>query len=123
MKNRILTSIVLSIAAFCLWAEDPSVVIPTPKDTNYALYPAPTGVFLRLDTRDGTIIGIVPNNPKKSRMLNPNPLASDNKAGRFTLYPTEYGWDWILFDTTTGETWLLKWSAKHDILTKINLEI
>lgn len=123
MKKRILISIVLSIITFGLWAEDISVVIPTTKDTNYVLYPVSTGVFLRLDTRDGTIIGIAPTKPEKSRILNSNPLASDNKTGRFQLYPTENSWEWILFDTTTGEVWLLRWSAKKDILTKINIEI
>ena len=123
MKKRILISIVLSIITFCLWAEDISVVIPTTKDTNYVLYPVSTGVFLRLDTRDGTIIGIAPAKPEKSRILNSNPLASDNKTGRFQLYPTENSWEWILFDTTTGEVWLLRWSAKKDVLTKINIEI
>ena len=123
MKKRILISIVLSIITFGLWAEDISVVIPTTKDTNYVLYPVSTGVFLRLDTRDGTIIGIAPTNPEKNRILNSNPLASDNKTGRFQLYPTENSWEWILFDTTTGEVWLLRWSAKKDVLTKINIEI
>lgn len=123
MKNRILISIVLSIITFRLWAEDINVVIPTTNDTNYVLYPVSTGVFLRLDTRDGTIIGIAPTKPEKSRILNSNPLASDNKTGRFQLYPTENSWEWILFDTTTGEVWLLRWSAKKDILTKINIEI
>ena len=123
MKKRILISIVLSIITFCLWAEDISVVIPTTKDTNYVLYPVSTGVFLRLDTRDGTILGIAPTKPEKSRILNSNPLASDNKTGRFQLYPTENSWEWILFDTTTGEVWLLRWSAKKDVLTKINIEI
>lgn len=123
MKKRILISIVLSIITFGLWAEDISVVIPTTNDTNYVLYPVSTGVFLRLDTRDGTIIGIAPTKPEKSRILNSNPLASDNKTGRFQLYPTENSWEWILFDTTTGEVWLLRWSAKKDVLTKINIEI
>lgn len=123
MKKRILISIVLSIITFCLWAEDINVVIPTTNDTNYVLYPVSTGVFLRLDTRDGTIIGIAPTKPEKSRILNSNPLASDNKTGRFQLYPTENSWEWILFDTTTGEVWLLRWSAKKDVLTKINIEI
>lgn len=123
MKKRILISIVLSIITFCLWAEDISVVIPTTNDTNYVLYPVSTGVFLRLDTRDGTIIGIAPTKPEKSRILNSNPLASDNKTGRFQLYPTENSWEWILFDTTTVEVWLLRWSAKKDVLTKINIEI
>ena len=120
--RRTLTLIVLSIVAFCLWAEDVRVVIPISEDTNYALYPVSTGIFLRLDTRDGTIIGIAPTNPKKSRILNSHPLASDNKTGRFELYPTDNSWEWILFDSTTGDVWLLKWSADNDILTKIDFK-
>ena len=67
MKKRILISIVLSIITFRLWAEDINVVIPTTNDTNYVLYPVSTGVFLRLDTRDGTIIGIAPTKPEKKQ--------------------------------------------------------
>lgn len=121
--RRAIVLVVLSIVTFCLWADDVRVVIPTPKDTNYALYPVSTGVFLRLDTRDGTIIGIAPTNPERSRSINSTPLASDNKTGRFELYPTENSWEWILFDSTMGEVWLLRWSAKNNILTKINTEI
>lgn len=121
--KRITISILLSVVAFCLWAEDARVVIPTPKDTYYVLYPATSGVFLRLDTRDGTITGIVPTNPEKSKPLNSNPLASDNKPGRFELYPTDSSWEWLLFDTVTGDIWLLKWSVRNDILTKINVTI
>lgn len=121
--KRIFISILLSVITFCLWAEDAKVVIPTTKDTNYALYPASTGVFLHLDTRDGTITAVVPTNPQKNRILNSQPLASDNKTGRFELYPTDNSWEWILFDTTTGNIWLLKWGARNDILTKINIGI
>lgn len=120
--RRTIISIVLFIVTFCLGAEDIRVVIPTSKDTNYALYPVSTGVFLRLDTRDGTIIGIAPANPEKSRILNSHPLASDNQTGRFELYPTESNWEWILFDSITGDVWLLKWSANNDILTKIDFK-
>ena len=69
--------------------DDVKVVIPTNKSANYALYPAITGVVLRLDTRDGTIQGIVPSNPKKNRVINAEPLAQDNKPGRFELYPDD----------------------------------
>lgn len=121
IMKRITISILLSVITFCLWAEDVRVVISTPKDTNYVLYPASTGVFLRLDTRDGTITGIVPTNPEKNRILNKDPLASDNKPGRFELYPTDNSWEWLLFDTFTGDIRLLRWSSKNDILTKINV--
>ena len=101
-------------------ADDTNVVIPTARGTNYALYPATTGVFLRLDTRDGTMQAIVPSNPKKNRMLNSEPLAHDNRSGRFELYPGVNGlWEWLLFDTVTGDIWLLRWDAKKNILSKL----
>lgn len=77
-----------------------------------------TGVYLRLDTKDGSIISNVPSKPKTNRILNSQPLAKDNKAGRFQLYPTDNICDWLLFDSTTGDFGLLKWSDKKDILIK-----
>lgn len=99
--------------------DDVNVVIPTSKNTNYTLYPAITGVFLKLDTRDGTIQAIVPSNPKKNRMINAEPLALDKKPGRFELYPTDNRWVWILFDSETGNMWNVNWSAKSDVLSRI----
>lgn len=114
----LLTICCLSFAA--IHAEDDvKVVVPTSKSTNYALYPAITGVFLRLDTRDGTIQGIVPSNPKKNRVINAEPLAPDNKPGRFELHPTDSSWVWVLFDSETGNMWNVDWSAKSDVLSKI----
>ena len=99
--------------------DDVNVVIPTSKNTNYTLYPAITGVFLKLDTRDGTIQAIVPSNPKKNRMINAEPLALDKKPGRFELYPTDNSWVWLLFDSETGKMWKVNWSAKSNVLSRI----
>ena len=99
--------------------DDVKVVISTSKSTNYVLYPAITGVFLRLDTRDGTIQAIVPSNPKKNRVLNAEPLALDKKPGRFEMYPTDSSWVWVLFDSETGNMWTVNWRAKSDVLSKI----
>ena len=99
--------------------DDVKVVISTSKSTNYVLYPAITGVFLRLDTRDGTIQAIVPSNPKKNRVLNAEPLALDKKPGRFEMYPTDSSWVWVLFDSETGNMWNVKWRTKSDVLSKI----
>ena len=114
----LLTMFCLSFAA--IHAEDDvKVVVPTSKSTNYALYPAITGVFLRLDTRDGTIQAIVPSNPKKNRVLNAQPLALDKKPGRFELYPTYNSWVWVLFDTETGNMWNVNWNAKSNVFSRI----
>ena len=120
--KRLIYLLLLFIFTFsAMHAENVKVVIPTNKSTNYALYPAETGVFLRLDTRDGTIQAIVPSDSKKNRVLNSQPLVSDNKPGRFELYHTDNIWEWLLFDTETGEMWILKWSAKQNILSKLSI--
>lgn len=120
MKKLIILLTMCCLSYTAIYAEDDvKVVIPTSKSANYALYPAITGVFLRLDTRDGTILAVVPSNAKKNRVLNSQPLATNNKPGRFELYPTDSSWIWILFDSETGEMWNLKWSDKSNQLSKI----
>ena len=84
MKKLIVLLTICCLSFAAIHAEDDvKVVVPTSKSTNYALYPTITGVFLRLDTRDGTIQGIVPSNPKKNLVINAEPLALDKKPGRF----------------------------------------
>ncbi|MDE7465873.1 MAG: hypothetical protein K2M59_05535 [Muribaculaceae bacterium] len=120
--TRLIYLLLLFIFSFSvIHAENVRVIIPTNKSTNYALYSAETGVFLRLDTRDGTIQAIVPSNSKKNRVLNSQPLVSNNDSGRFELYPTDNIWEWLLFDNVTGEMWTLKWSSRHNILSKISI--
>ena len=119
MKKFIGLFLLTIISFSAVHAENVNMLVPAAKSVNYALYPAATGVFLQLDTRDGTIQAIVPSDIRKNRVLNSQPLVSDNTPGRFELYPTDDIWKWLLFDTTTGEMWILEWAAKHNILSKI----
>ena len=120
MKRFIILVTICCLSFAAIYAEDDvKVVIPTNKSTNYALYPVITGIVLRLDTRDGTILAVVPSNPKKNRVLNAEPLALDKTPGRFELYPTDSSWVWLLFDIETGEMWNLKWSDKSNQLSKV----
>ena len=120
MKRFIVLVTICCLSFAAIYAEDDvKVVIPTNKSTNYALYPVITGVVLRLDTRDGTILAVVPSNPKKNRVLNAEPLALDKTPGRFELYPTDSSWVWLLFDTETGDMWQLRWSDKSNQLSKV----
>lgn len=120
--NRLIVFMIMTFIFSAVYAEETKVIIPTTKNTNYAIYPASTGVFLRLDTRDGTIQGIVPSDPKKNRALNSQPLALDKKPGRFELYPTDGYYEWLLLDTDTGDMWLLDWRAKGNKLSKIPVQ-
>lgn len=120
MRRLIILLAMCCLSFAAIYAEDDvKVVVPTNKSANYALYPAITGVFLRLDTRDGIILAVVPLNPQKNRILNSQPLATNNKPGRFELYPTDSSWVWVLFDSETGDMWQLRWSKKKNTLSKI----
>lgn len=113
----IIATIVLSFSA--LHAEDERIIIHPVKSTNYALYYATDWVCLRLDTRDGTLQAIELCNPKKNRILNSQPLATEGKPGRFELQPTHNPSYWILFDTENGDMWDLSWRNKKNPLMKI----
>ena len=120
--NRLIVFMIMTFIFSAVYAEETKVIISTTKNTNYTIYPASTGVFLRLDTRDGTIQGIVPSDPKKNRVLNSQPLALDKKPGRFELYPTDSYDEWLLLDTDIGDMWLLDWRAKGNKLSKIPVQ-
>lgn len=120
MKRLIILLTLCCLSYAAAYAQDEvKVVIPTTKCANYALYPASTGVFLKLDTRDGTILAVVPSYVKRNRVLNAQPLAENAKPGRFELYPTDNSLVWLLFDTETGDMWNLKWSDKDNPLSKL----
>ena len=122
MKRLIVLLTMCCLFYTAIYAEDDvKVVIPTNKSANYALYPAITGVFLRLDTRDGTILAVVPSDAKKNRVLNSQPLTTNNKPGRFELYPPDSSWVWVLFDSETGDMSQLRWSDKKNTLSNISV--
>ena len=121
MKKLLLTLTVI-LSSLAIQADNIEVEMTIPHETNYALYPVETGVFLRLDTRSGIVVAVTPSTPNKSRLLTSVPLANDsNKPGRFVIYPTDNIWEVLIFDTTTGDMWLLKWSEKINNLKKVQI--
>lgn len=123
--NRLVIFLLLALSAVCSMKADyvNGVVVPVTTNSNYAFYPVYTGVFLRLDTRDGKIDAIVPAKPSKNRILTSAMISSPDSAGRFELYPTDSTWEWVLTDKSTGEMWLLRWdSKKEDKLTKVTTD-
>jgi hypothetical protein len=74
--------------------------------------------FLKLDTRSG-VITQVQYSLEGNRMefeLNPTPLvhSSEQKPGRFFLYPTENTYNFILLDQISGKCWQVQWSLKEN---------
>lgn len=89
-------------------------------NATYRLYPTTNmWTFLKLNTEDGRIWQVQYSMNDENRFetyLNVFPLATGNgkKPGRFTLYPTQNMWTFILLDTTNGATWQVQWSQDPD---------
>jgi len=84
----------------------------------YRLFPTENmWTFLQLNTRTGQIWQIqfdVQGDNRGSVILNHTPLVSSSNEinGRFTLYPTQNRWTFILLDTVDGRTWQVQWSQE-----------
>ena len=90
-------------------------------NASYRLFPTTNmWTFLKLNTEDGRIwqVQYAINNDENrfETYLNLIPLAtgSQKKPGRFTLYPTQNMWTFILLDTINGSTWQVQWSQNAD---------
>lgn len=75
--------------------------------------------FLKLNTKNGTITQVqyaINNENRGEVILNFVPLAIGENAvpGRFTLYPTENMWTFILVDQIDGRLWQVQWSQNED---------
>lgn len=75
--------------------------------------------FLKLNTKNGVIYQIQFSMSEGGRfesVLNLLPLAFGENAvnGRFTLYPTENMWTFILLDQIDGRTWQVQWSQDSE---------
>lgn len=90
------------------------------EDVVYKLFPTQNmWNFIKLDTRSGQMWQVQFGLEKKTRFvtnLNTVPLNFDNKEinGRFTLYPTQNTWNFILIDQLEGSTWQVQWSTEAD---------
>lgn len=75
--------------------------------------------LLRLDTRDGRIWQLQwgDKDHRFVEPLNPDPLATAGKAGRFTLYPTSNIYTFILLDQDTGDSWHVQWGKSSERFT------
>ena len=76
-------------------------------------------MFLLLDTRTGQISQVQWSTEAGSRgagPLNPKPLVEGRKPGRFTLYPTQNIYTFLLLDQDTGNTWQVQWGRNPLVL-------
>ncbi len=78
-----------------------------------------TWTFIKLDTRNGMMWQIQWSTESDKRFatsLNLLPLVAkgNEKDNRFTLYPTQNIYNFILVDQIDGRTWQVQWSIDPD---------
>ena len=111
MKKSILTLVFVFSAQFLI-AQSNEI----PEPANFKLYPTENMYnFLKLDTRDGTIILVQWSLEGDTRFEYPLSLIplvaeSERSPNRFALYATQNSWTFILLDQKSGSTWQVQWS-------------
>jgi hypothetical protein len=86
---------------------------------NFRLFPTTNmWIFIKLDTRNGLLWQVQYSLNPENRMvtyLNLDRLASVNEElkDRFTLYPTQNMYNFILLDQVNGKTWQVQWSTEY----------
>ena len=124
MKNLVLF-LLLSSTSICCYAQSTSNIPPRYYVDSYAkyqLYPTENRWnFIKLDTQTGKMwmVQYTINDPKNRATfrLNDESLVLDEEnslVGRFTLYPTQNHYTFILLDQIDGRTWQVQWSTKNE---------
>lgn len=120
--KRIICSIIVCLFGMMAFGQERQVTAVGQDNPNatYRLYPTTNmWTFLKLNTEDGRIWQVQYSMNDENRFetyLNVFPLAAgaEKKPGRFTLYPTQNMWTFILLDTINGSTWQVQWSQEPD---------
>jgi hypothetical protein len=86
--------------------------------SNYQLFPTKNyWTFIKLDTRNGKMwqVHFTVDNVRGELSLNKIPLVTADKEvnGRFTLYPTENIYNFLLLDQINGKTYQVQWSTEE----------
>lgn len=91
------------------------------ENTIFQLFPTQNNwTFLKLDTRNGKIwqvhFTVDDDYVSGEVILNARPLVyeREEKNGRFTLYPTENFYNFLLLDQISGKIYQVQWSMDSD---------
>lgn len=123
--KKILTLLLFAIIAIGGFAQSSSS-IPPRYDINssarYQLFPTENRwIFIKLDSQTGKMWMVQYSTESSSKMFTVElnsidllPNGSTPKPGRFTLYPTQNWYIFLLLDQTDGRTWQVQWSTDPD---------
>lgn len=121
--KKIVTLLIIAIISLGCFAQSSSSKPPKYSENpsaKFQLYPTQNmWNFIKLNTQTGEMwqvqYAINDNSNRLGIVLNDIVLvsASDEKInGRFTLYPTENMYTFILLDTIDGRCWQVQWSSQ-----------
>jgi hypothetical protein len=119
MKKQFLTLTFVLFSIFS-FAQNPtkqsSIIQQKSENAIYQLFPTQNiWTFIKLDTRNGKMWQVhfsVSDENKGELVLNSLPLVSEENEtkGRFTLYPTENMYNFLLLDQINGTVVQVQWS-------------
>lgn len=123
MNVKIFTFIFILSLSFLFSQEKPNTVIKSKQLSEnkvYQLFPTKNfWTFIKLDTRNGKMwqvhFGIKDTDARTTLDLNKFPLVSEEKEmnGRFTLYPSENTFNFLLLDQIDGNVYQVQWSMEE----------
>ena len=123
--KRIVTLLAIAIISICCFAQSSSSKPPKYSENpsaKFQLYPTQNmWNFIKLNTQTGEMwqvqYSINDKNNRLGLVMNDRDLVGigdEHVNGRFTLYPTENMYTFILLDTIDGRCWQVQWSTKAE---------
>jgi hypothetical protein len=120
--KKIMISLLITIASITAFAQSTSDVpiqnISTDSTVVYRLFSTRNMyTFIKLNTRNGQMWQVQWNIEDSLRFevpltYMPRVISSDEKNGRFFLYPTTNIYNFILLDQIDGRVWQVQWSTE-----------
>jgi hypothetical protein len=115
--KRILSGTIVLFACAVTYAQSNRSNPPVQaSNATYRLFPTQNiWTFIKLNTRNGMMWQVqfdVKGDNRFQEILNPQPQNAvvDEVNDRYTLYPTQNTYNFILLDQTDGRTWQVQWS-------------
>ena len=117
-----LLAIFLVVCSIVYSQDTTNIEVPQEHQTTYTyrLYPTENmWTFIKLNTRNGQMWQVqyyVGGEDRFQSILNEIPLVNEESEvnGRFTLYPTENIYTFILLDQIDGRVWQTQWSIEAE---------
>ena len=123
--KRLFTLLAFSVIMICVFAQSSSSKPPKYSENpsaKFQLYPTQNmWNFIKLNTQTGEMwqvqYSVNDKNNRLGMVINDRDLVGigdEHVNGRFTLYPTENMYTFILLDTIDGRCWQVQWSTKSE---------